>query len=297
MIRRHRVTALLALLCMLGGQSAWAQHELRSDRFTTSDGAELHYLVAGSGPTIIFVPGWTGHAEIWEPQLLHFAASHRVVGLDPRSQGRSEKVAEGHHLVRRGQDIGELIGHLGAAPAVVVGWSLAVLEVLTYAQEFGTDALRAAVLVDMFIGKDPRSGEAHPCDAAGPMIARLQSDRQGFTSEFVRGMYRSQQPDEYLEDVVRALLATPKNTAITLVASACLSGPGDWRSALDSLDRPVLYLAAPEVAAQAQMVRERRPDARVEVFESAGHALFVDEPERFNRLLEEFLATLAEQRS
>jgi non-heme chloroperoxidase len=59
----------------------------------------------------------------------------------------------------------------------------------------------------------------------------------------------------------------------------------------------VLYVAAPEVAAQAQMVRERRPDARVEVFGSAGHALFVDEPERFNRLLGEFLATLAEQRS
>jgi pimeloyl-ACP methyl ester carboxylesterase len=43
------------------------------------------------------------------------------------------------------------------------------------------------------------------------------------------------------------------------------------------------------------MVRERWPEIRVEVFENTGHALFVDKPEQFNRVLEEFLATLPEQ--
>jgi pimeloyl-ACP methyl ester carboxylesterase len=40
------------------------------------------------------------------------------------------------------------------------------------------------------------------------------------------------------------------------------------------------------------MVRERWPGIRVEVFENTGHALFVDEPERLNRVLEQFLVTL-----
>jgi pimeloyl-ACP methyl ester carboxylesterase len=51
-----------------------------SAQFRTSDGVELRYLEAGSGPTLVFVPGWTMPAEIWEHQLRHFASTHRVLG-------------------------------------------------------------------------------------------------------------------------------------------------------------------------------------------------------------------------
>jgi non-heme chloroperoxidase len=288
---------LLALACMLAPQATWAQVEFRSGHFLTSDGVKLHYLEAGSGPTIVFVPGFTAPAEIWEPQLAHFAATHRVVALDPRSQGRSEKTTEGHHLVRRGKDIGELIEHLGAAPAVVVGWSLGVLEILTYAREFGTDPFRGVVLVDMFLGVDEGLGEQHPYEADyRPWIAGLQLDRRNWTRELVRSLYRSEQTDEYFDAMTQAMLATPTNTAVTLLSNLMLMEERDWRPVVDELDRPVLFVASSQqwAVAEAEMVRERWPEIRVEVFENTGHALFVDKPERFNRVLEEFLATLPE---
>ncbi len=292
------LATLLALACMLAPEATWAQVEFRSDHFLTSDGVELHYLEAGSGPTIVFVPGFTAPAEIWEPQLAHFAATHRVVALDPRSQGRSEKTTEGHHLVRRGQDIGELIEHLSAAPVVVVGWSLAVLEILTYAREFGTDSFRGVVLVDMYLGVDEELGEQHPYEAGWrPWIAGLQLDRQNWTRGWVRSFYRSEQSEEYLDAMTQAVLATPTNTAVTLLSNVMLMEERDWRPVMDELDRPVLFVASsqPWAVAEAEMVRERWPEIRVEVFENTGHALFVDKPEQFNRVLEEFLATLPEQ--
>ena len=94
-VRSVILATLVALACMLVPEVTRAQVELRSDHFLTSDGVELHYLEAGSGPTIVFVPGWTAPAEIWEPQMAHFAATHRVVALDPRSQGRSRKRQKG----------------------------------------------------------------------------------------------------------------------------------------------------------------------------------------------------------
>jgi len=289
------LATLLALACMSAPEATWAQVDLQSGHFITSDGVELHYLEAGSGPTIVFVPGFTAPAEIWEPQLAHFAATHRVVALDPRSQGRSAKTTEGHHLVRRGKDIGELIEHLGAAPVVVVGWSLGVLEILTYVQEFGTDSFRGVVLVDMFLGVDEELGEPHPYEPGWrTWMAYLQLDRQNFTREWVRAMYRSEQTDEYLEAMTQAVLATPTNTAVTLLSNLMLMEGRDWRPVVDELDRPVLFVASsqPWAVAEAEMVRERWPEIRVEVFENTGHALFVDKPERFNRVLEEFLATL-----
>jgi non-heme chloroperoxidase len=92
--------------------------------FTTSDGVQLHYLEAGSGPAIVFVPGWTMPAEIWNEQIQEFSRRYHVVALDPRSQGRSEKVTEGHFPERRARDVYELVQQLGLEPAVLVGWSL-----------------------------------------------------------------------------------------------------------------------------------------------------------------------------
>ena len=109
----------LALTCVVPPRATLAQEEFRSDHFLTSDGVELHYLEAGSGPTLVFVPGWTMPAEIWQHQLRHFSSTHRVVALDPRGQGRSEKPTFGYQPSRRALDIGELLEHLGGKPAVV----------------------------------------------------------------------------------------------------------------------------------------------------------------------------------
>lgn len=256
----------------------------KSGFFTTSDGVRLHYLEAGAGPTILFVPGWTMPAEIWEPQMRHFAARNRVVALDPRSQGESDKPTEGHYPERRAQDVKELIEHLGLAPAALVGWSLAVPELLTYVDLFGTSDIRALVLVDGMIGEEPDpKRDAQLWD----WLRQLQKDRALATESFVRSMYRKPQPEPYLRKITAASLKTPTNTAVTLLANVFAGG--DWRRVLDKLDRPVLYAVTPGLQSQAEMFRRRRPSARVELFEAAGHALFVDQAERFNRILEEFL--------
>jgi microsomal epoxide hydrolase len=138
----------------LSPRTGWTQTEFASGHFQTSDGVKLHYLETGSGPSLVFVPGWTMPAEIWEHQLRFFSTTHRVVALDPRGQGLSEKPAYGYQPSRRALDIGELLDHLGGGPAVVAGWSLAMQEVLVLTHEYGTGNIRAVVLVDHSIDLD-----------------------------------------------------------------------------------------------------------------------------------------------
>ena len=113
----------------------------------------------------------------------------------------------------------------------------------------------------------------------------------------MRSFYRSEQSDEYFDAMTQAVLATPTNTAVTLLSNLMLMEERDWRPVVDELDRPVLFVASsqPWAVAEAEMVRERWPEIRVEVLEDTGHALFVDKPELFNQVLEEFLATLPVQ--
>src|SRR5882724_1958475 len=78
-------------LCLPPGLQGAAS--VKDGSFITSDGVKIHYLESGTGPTILFVPGWTMPAEIWQPQIEHFSKSYYVVAVDPRSQGASDKPA------------------------------------------------------------------------------------------------------------------------------------------------------------------------------------------------------------
>jgi len=282
-----RITGIVVIFSLWATVTACGQHntDLKSGFVTTSDGVQIHYVESGSGPSMVLVPGWTMPAEIWEEQIRAFSASHRVVAVDPRSQGRSEKVSEGHYPERRARDIHELVQELELAPAVLVGWSLAVPELLTYVDQFGTDTVRTLVLVHGFIGADQDPCAPNPLRG---MLRAMHVDRAAHAAGFVRGMFRSEHPEEYLDQLTDASLATPTTPAFALLAHLMVSD-SDWRPVLEKVDRPLLYVVTPSLADQASMVQARLPDARTEIFEEAGHALFVDEPDRFNQLVAEFL--------
>ncbi len=56
---------------------------------------------------------------------------------------------------------------------------------------------------------------------------------------------------------------------------------------------PVLGIFTSQAKGSADLLRSKIPDAHVEVFEDAGHAMFVDDPARFNGVLESFLKSIA----
>jgi pimeloyl-ACP methyl ester carboxylesterase len=256
----------------------------------TPDGERIHHVSLEEGaspdrPTLLFVPGWTMTVEIWQPQLRHFADSHRVVAIDPRSQGRSSKARDGHTALVRAGDIRAVVEALGLEPVVLVGWSMAVTELVAYVERYGTEGVAALVLVDGVAGQDP-----DPTMSAMFMdwTAEFIHDRRAATDAFVRGMYRREHSPEYLAAVVEQSLRTPTDAAAALVVA---SARHDFRSTLPGIDRPVLIASttgSPWDPYYAQMA-EAIPDARLEWFPDAGHALFVDEAERFNTLLESFL--------
>ena len=258
--------------------------------FKTSDGVKLHYLEAGTGPAIFFEPGWSMPAWIWDPQIKHFAAHYHVIALDPRSQGDSDKPTEGNSCERRAQDIKELIEHLKLDQVVLVGWSLGVPEVLTYAEQFGGSHIRGYVLVDGFAWEklDPQF-----ITAMIGMYKQVQTNRREFTEKFVRGMYKKPQPEEYIQRVVAASLKMPSDSAVA--ASVSSISRSDWRPALAKVDRPVLVTCETLMKPMAaDPVVSAIPSARVELFEDAGHALFVDDADRFNAVLDDFIRHLPE---
>src|SRR5262249_37438739 len=79
---------------------------------SSSDGVGLHYEEAGRGRPILLIGGWRSSTPWWQRQLPELAEIHRVIAMDPRSYGQSEKAAHGHRMGRYARDVYDLVDAL-----------------------------------------------------------------------------------------------------------------------------------------------------------------------------------------
>jgi non-heme chloroperoxidase len=276
--------ALCLMLCAFTAHRASAQ----TDRwFVTSDGVRLHYIEAGRGPTLVFVPGWTMPAWIFSAQIAAFSQHYRVIAFDPRSQGASDIPATGYDQYRRGEDIGDLIKLIGPQPVVLIGWSLGVLDSLAYIHESGDSRIAGLVLIDNSVGEDPAPHGGGGGGASGARRPARPATREAFMRNFVAAMFRHPQPPAYIEQLTEACLRTPAPIARALLSYDVPRSY--WKEAVYSTSKPVLYIVTPRLAGQAGNLAAHHPSAESVVLPDVGHAMFVDDPAQFDGIVQSFL--------
>ena len=267
--------------------------DTKSGFVTTTDNVRIHYLEAkpkrlGREPAILFVPGLMTPGWIWEHQLAHFAKTHRTIAIDPRSQGSSSKPAEGHYPAARARDIKSVVDQLQLGSVVMVAATSAVTEVISYVDQFGTQKLAGLVLVNGIAG---REYDKETMTGLLAYAEGFQVNRRSATERFVRGLYKKAQQEAYLNRMVEATMQMPTDSALALIVGGLTA---DNRQALAKVDKPTLIIVA-DFGPWMQFYKDlqgRIRGAQMEVLENVGHALFVDDPIRFNSLLDKFLAVL-----
>ena len=88
----------------VAGRTARAQVPGTPGQVTTSDGVNLHYLEAGSGKPILMIPGWSQTAEQFKYQLSGLSDRYRVIAIDMRGHGESDKPEFGYKISRLAKD-------------------------------------------------------------------------------------------------------------------------------------------------------------------------------------------------
>ncbi len=222
-------------------------------------------------------------ANIWRAQLEALGARYHSLALDPRGQGESQIPAHGYTAERRATDISEFIEPL--SNVLLVGWSLGALDALQYIDMFGAEKIAGLVLVDSSVGEEPVPA------SGGAFLTSLKQNRDKALNGFVRAIFVKPRPKAEISALVKGAKRMSLANSIAL-----LSYPYErehWKRIAHAFDKPLLYVVTPQFAAQAGSLQKNRPATRIEIFERAGHALFVDEPERFNALIGSFAETIA----
>ncbi len=104
-------------------------------RVEAGDGAAIVYEVTGEGPDLVVVHGITESRRMWDPLVPRLAESHRVVAVDLRGHGESERKGP-YDLATMAADVAAVAAAEGADTPDLLGHSLGGTVVTAYASAF-----------------------------------------------------------------------------------------------------------------------------------------------------------------
>ena len=303
-----RPYAALAAIALVAGCAASpgkgsAGAPRQDGSFTTSDGVRLHYIEAGSGKPLVLIPGWSQTAEQFKHQIAGLSGKYHVYAIDMRGHGDSDKPAWGYRIHRLSADVHEFLVAKDLKDVNLGGHSMGCSVIWGYWELYGRDRLAKLVLIDQMpmITSGP-NWSAQEKEDAGAILdqkslydttdALAGPDGVKTTNGFISGMFTKKYPRADLEWVIQQNLKMPRPYAARLLYDHATN---DWRDQIKRIDIPTLVVGAKGSLVgwkSQQWVGRQIPGARVEIFEEAeggNHFMFMENPEKFNRIVAEFV--------
>jgi pimeloyl-ACP methyl ester carboxylesterase len=280
--------------------------------YVAAGGLQVHHVYGGRGaPPVLFVHGLgsAGYLE-WRFNLPDIARSHQVFALDLPGFGRSEQPPDGYGIPLFAGVVEEYIRAQGIRP-VLVGTSMGGRVALEVALR-SPGALRKMVLVNALGVVRPNVQLFYPLvlvPGLGEAVLTLMREvlhrvPPAAIQRYARRFLQAPEDVERLMDdaflaSMREMYATegyPRAYASTVraLAERQARDSAGLMARLAGTSLPVLLIWGEEdrllpVSRAREAVRSL-PGARLEVIEGAGHTPQAERPDRFNRVLEDFLA-------
>ncbi|MBO3269611.1 alpha/beta fold hydrolase [Hymenobacter defluvii] len=125
-----------------------------TNHYATVNGVRLHYVEGGSGPALVCLPGWPQTWYSYHPIAAELARHYRVIIVDIRGMGSSEKPATGYDKKTMAQDIYALLRHLNIEKASLLGHDIGGMV----ASSFGFNYPQATEKLILADGAHPSEG-------------------------------------------------------------------------------------------------------------------------------------------
>lgn len=266
-------------------------------------GHELSYVDSGSGPVVLFIHGILGSQRQWSHLVDEVDEDHRVVVPDLFGHGDSAKPTGDYSLGAHAATLRDLLDHLGVDRVTLVGHSLGGGIAMQFYYLFPERVDRLVLVASGGLGREvnlvlraatlPLAEQVLGLVASDPVLQRAEAVgrgaqrlgwRPGADIGAIWGGFTSLGDRESR----RAFLATTR--AVIDIGGQSISAhdhladvtPPPTLIVWGSRDRMI-------PAWHALSAQRALPECRVELFEGAGHFPHLDDPDRFARVLREFM--------
>jgi pimeloyl-ACP methyl ester carboxylesterase len=246
------------------------------------DGVNLRYLDAGSGElALVFIHGWCCNQSTWGDQIEAFAPKHRIIAVDLRGHGESDKPDQDYDIAGFADDMAWLINHIGLDRPVLISHSMGGVTTLNLLRKH-PDIARAAVFVDA--GIVPLPAEIRPLLDQTIEALKTPAYREVAANVVKQFLFREESPPELRDEVAASMAEAPQRVMHTALKSTL----SDENYPAGPLPVPSLFVKAATLQATEGQIKERYPGMEV-VSMDAAHFLHMEKPEEFNAILARFL--------
>lgn len=265
----------------------------------TLDGRRVHYLDEGAGePPVLLLHGFPFSAEMWRPQMDALAGPRRLVAPDLFGFGRSDVPADetdgdGWSITAYADQVAGVAEALGLGPVVLAGLSMGGYIALDLVRR-RPEMIAALVLADTRSESDTQEVRQRRADQQ--VFLRARGDVASLADGLADAVVGKATADrEALLERVKAMM-TANAAEGWIAALEAMRTRADATGVLSSIAVPVLVVVGEDdpltPPSAAESMAEAIPGARLEVVPAAGHLSNLENPDAFNRVLEEFLAGL-----
>lgn len=251
---------------------------------------------SGTRLALLCIHGWGMNTRSWDllvPAVQ--AAGHAVITFDQRGCGRSSKDFSEVSIASSAQDVVRLLDHLGVEKVVLNGWSIGGAISVAAADKLGA---RCAGVIST-CGATPRHVQApdfplgFPVGSIDAQIPVLRRDRAAFLNGFSEVCFARPVSPALKVWMFDALMQAAPCADLALKGLETL----EQRELLRRLEAPFLAivggkdpLVLPEVVREAAKIAK---NGRTEEFADCGHAPHLEDPERYEQVVLDFLKSLS----
>jgi pimeloyl-ACP methyl ester carboxylesterase len=265
---------------------------------TTDDGVKLFYEETGRGTPIVFVHEFAGDGRSWEPQVRYFARRHRCIVFNARGWTPSEGPADvaGYSQARARDDIRAVLDALTIDRAHIVGLSMGGFATLHFGLTYPARAL-SLLVAGCGYGAEKEQRERFKNEAT-VVAERLRRDgMQKFAEAYAYGptrvQFENKDPRGFAE--FKRMLGEHAAEAAALTQL----GVQRERPSVFDLEAEIRALAVPTLVVTGDedwpcllpgvFIKRTCQAAAVLVVPNTGHTINLEEPQKFNAALEEFV--------
>ena len=248
--------------------------------------ARIFYQVTGSGARDLFLlPPCqvVVHSRMWKHQIPYLSRYFRVITMDPRGNGRSDRPATGYDLDTRYGDMLAVLDEVARPSFAFLAFSCSALLAFRYVTEHPSRPSHLILLSGQYAESLP-----------GPFEERVAPVIRGDYDSWVARQFKRMLPEPHsLKGIEDGIAWAGETTPDVLVESLRAIDNTDTHALLEQIAVPTLAVHGTQDKivpySHAQKMVAAIPGARLVAFEGGGHCLFGRDAVKVNRLIRDFV--------
>jgi len=259
----------------------------------TVNGTKIYYEELGKGEPLILINGLAFPMDLWFAQIRELSKDFRVIALDNRGIGRSDKPDEEYSIALLAADAGGLLRSLGIQKSHVAGLSMGGFISQEIALSY-PDMVNRLVLVATGMGgaRSQELGKPFWEKAASAIAGKAPEEvyRADMTLMTAPG-FAEKHPD-ILDKSVRLRMQNPQPLyAFLRQFAACNAFDNNQRS--QNISQPTMIILGKDdpifPIPLADDFRQKLPKAKMIIYENCGHAILLEKADQLTQDIREFL--------